>query len=167
MLLSPRTTVEGVELVALADAGHEIEAQTVKQIAAALLLIKRTDRARWSRLRRDLKRILLTKVGGPLYVHPVRGALLRAGYVRTAPVDYLALTIVHEAMHARLWSRGIGYPAADRERIERICVRAELAFAERQEHAEHLKKVTVAKLRERWWEDSSLCPGEAPAPSNQ
>lgn len=163
MIVSPRTIVEGIELVALADVGREIELQTVRQIAAALRLIKSTDPVRWSRVRRDLKRILVTEVGGPLYVHPVRAALLRAGYVHSASVAYLALTLVHEATHARLWSRGIRYAAADRERIERICVRAEVAFAERQEQHAQLVQSARAKLSERWWEkDSGSCIGEAP-----
>ncbi|MEM9499414.1 MAG: hypothetical protein AAGA28_15925 [Pseudomonadota bacterium] len=50
-------------------------------------------------------------------------------FVATAgPVD-LALTVVHELCHARLERCGIGYPEDQRDRIERLCVSREIAFA--------------------------------------
>jgi hypothetical protein len=43
----------------------------------------------------------------------------------------VAMTIVHETMHARLHRRGITVTDDNRARIERVCIRAERAFAER------------------------------------
>ncbi|MEM8622502.1 MAG: hypothetical protein AAGG47_03165 [Pseudomonadota bacterium] len=85
-------------------------------------------------------------------------------------VEDLALTIVHEATHARLEARGIGYPEGQRAKVERICLRREAAFARRaglsqdvirsiEDHAEglneadfstaHLCETRLAALRAR------------------
>ena len=49
----------------------------------------------------------------------------------TTDAPLLAAVIVHEATHARLWRYGFGYNEEQRERIEAICLRRELAFARR------------------------------------
>ncbi|MFZ2004925.1 MAG: hypothetical protein WAV02_07545, partial [Stellaceae bacterium] len=52
-------------------------------------------------------------------------------FVKTSSIDAIASSIVHEATHARLWHRGIGYPEELRYRIESACIRRQLAFAHR------------------------------------
>jgi hypothetical protein len=49
----------------------------------------------------------------------------------TTQPEEIAVVIVHEATHARLENLGIGYDDGQRDRIEAICVRRELAFAKR------------------------------------
>jgi hypothetical protein len=44
--------------------------------------------------------------------------------------EQIASTIVHEATHARLRRCGIGYDEAIRARVEAICFRREIAFAD-------------------------------------
>lgn len=69
----------------------------------------------------------------------------------------LALTLVHEATHGYLHSRGIPYSANQRARIERICVRAEIALARQLPQADTL--ITVARRRldyepDHWTDES-------------
>ncbi|MEM6621533.1 MAG: hypothetical protein AAF674_04840 [Pseudomonadota bacterium] len=54
---------------------------------------------------------------------------LARDYVPKAPVEDIALTIVHETCHARLMHCGIGYTEAERYRVEQVCRRREIAFA--------------------------------------
>lgn len=52
--------------------------------------------------------------------------------LRRAETDDLALAIIHELCHARLWERGIGYDdPALRIRVEQICIRREIALAQK------------------------------------
>jgi hypothetical protein len=105
------------------------------KLRAALDLIATSQPRRLIRLQRDLRRILVTfvQVADAQYSAPTRTVLLDETYVCKPDVtsSHLATTIVHEATHARLFTAGIGYPVALRPRIERLCMRQELAFAER------------------------------------
>jgi len=47
----------------------------------------------------------------------------------TSTAEMIAATIVHEATHARLRHRGIGYEEDQRARVEAVCFRRERAFA--------------------------------------
>ncbi|MEO0772021.1 MAG: hypothetical protein AAFZ04_02450 [Pseudomonadota bacterium] len=54
--------------------------------------------------------------------------------LRLGHTDDLALSIIHEMCHARLWEAGIGYDApALRVRVEQVCIRREIAFARKLE----------------------------------
>src|SRR5882672_12744248 len=44
---------------------------------------------------------------------------------------HVAATIIHEATHARLMTAGVGYEPERRAKVERICFKAEIAFASR------------------------------------
>ncbi len=68
----------------------------------------------------------------------------------------IALTLVHENMHARLCAAGIPYEDGRRARIEVICAMAELAFARRVALNPDLARGTERRIEE--W---STC-GEAP-----
>jgi hypothetical protein len=105
------------------------------KLRAALDLIATRQPRRLIRLQRDLRRILVTfvQVADAQYSAPTRTVLLDETYVCNPEVtsSHLATTIIHEATHARLFTAGIGYPTALRPRIERLCMRQELDFAER------------------------------------
>lgn len=49
----------------------------------------------------------------------------------TTTPELIAVTIVHEATHARLFKRGFGYVEEVRDRVEEICLRRDLAFTAR------------------------------------
>jgi len=58
----------------------------------------------------------------------------------TSSPDLVAAAIVHEATHARLWRRGIGYDEMLRARVEAACFRRELAFAARLPNGERVRE---------------------------
>lgn len=71
----------------------------------------------------------------------------------------LATTIVHEAAHARLWKRGIGYEETQRVAIERYCMEQEIAFAKRLPDGQHIiDEATdiIASLDASYYSDSSF-----------
>jgi hypothetical protein len=131
-LISPCRDVLGVRsYLALTD-WNEI-ARASSQLRAALELIAECDPQRFSRLRADLRGIL---------VHPFskkpRGRFNRSfGYCELSRSlalneDHIniACTIVHEAAHARLCRFKANNPAR-RVRLEQVCMRQELAFLEK------------------------------------
>jgi hypothetical protein len=106
----------------------------LKVLKEALELIKSYDTRMYARIHRQLNGIWIYWVySNARYVPQWKlcaldeDALCAPG---TTAVQ-VAGWIVHEATHARLHAAGIGYDSQNMERIERICVRAQLAFAER------------------------------------
>jgi hypothetical protein len=77
--------------------------------------------------------------------------LLSAEYILKASAEQLALTIVHEATHARLWARGFDYRHECRRRIEERCVKEEVDFALRLPDGVQLADEAKAKLGDPWW----------------
>ena len=68
------------------------------------------------------------------YSIPRKACVIGAHALAEDTTDTLALCILHEMCHARLWDRGIGYDGKDlRARVERVCIRRELAFARKLE----------------------------------
>ena len=75
----------------------------------------------------------------------------------TSP-ERLALTLVHEAAHGYIHSRGVLYAEDRRARIERICVKAEIAFADRipQGHALVAEAKQCLEYGPDYWTDKSF-----------
>lgn len=133
-MLSQRHRVRGLLVRHLATTEPESDLE-IPKLLAALHLIADRDPIRFARLSRDLRGVAIAGASGNLaqYHHSVRCCVLSHDYLRdetTTPSD-VAATIVHEATHARLMLAGFGYEPAIRERIEHICFKAEIAFAER------------------------------------
>jgi hypothetical protein len=141
VLMSPKNVLDGIKVV---DAAGEHSDQTIRSLHAALQVISQTDPRRFERLRRDLRRIVLVKAGNPEFASEAGACLIRGGYVRQNSPEAVATTIVHEAVHARLHRRGIGYGPTMRSRVEEVCVREQIAFAGRLRNAE-----IVSHLRQR------------------
>ncbi len=72
--------------------------------------------------------------------------------------EKLAMTIVHETMHANLTRRGFSYDPANRSQVERICVRTEIAFAKRLPDGASLAQKAIARLDrgEGFWSDEEF-----------
>ena len=131
--LGPRREIRGLELRVLLPDKDEL-ATALTKVQEALDLISTYDPRRSRRLHRDLRRIWVgaTPHRGE-YDSELDMCVLQFQYVvspETSPAR-LALTIVHEAMHARLARSGIGYSEALRARVERMCIAAEIDFADR------------------------------------
>jgi hypothetical protein len=116
--------------------------QVVRRVEEALRLVKTYDQRRYKRLISDLDRVWVRLVIGGLgkYTHSLRACELDERFVlaETSSPELIAATIVHEATHARLWRRGIGYDENVRGRVEAICIRRELAFARTLPSGEHV-----------------------------
>jgi len=103
------------------------------RIEDALKLIKTHDAVRYRRLLRDVDRIWIQVLFGPVgtFNARLRTCSLDYRFVAKAPAELIASTIVHEAAHAQPRVLKFGYREDVRHRIERICIRQELAFAGR------------------------------------
>jgi hypothetical protein len=115
----------------------------LRRIEEALSIIKRYDRVRYDRLLRDLQRIwvLVLPTGLANFTYNIYACEIDTRYflAETTTPELIAAVIVHEATHARLWRRGIGYEEARRPRIEEICLRREIAFAAKLPNGEDVR----------------------------
>jgi len=120
------------------------------RIEEALRLIKVHDRRRYERLGKDLTRVWVRLVPGAVarYVPTMETCELDERFVlaETSSADLIAAAIVHEATHARLWRRGIGYDEMLRARVEAACFRRELAFAAKLPNGERVSEQARAAL---------------------
>jgi hypothetical protein len=127
-------TLHGVRVVVL-NRRPDIEEEVLfARVDAALGLIARVDARRFRRLSRDLVELHVRRgfTRGAFYP-ATRTCVLDNTFVANAQftVNDVAACIVHEAMHARVAAMGVRVEGRDRAREERICRKAELAFAAR------------------------------------
>ena len=118
------------------------------RIGAALALIETHAPRLHAYLRRDLPRIFALPTHNiAMCLGAVGICVLQFDYVIASDTtaEMLALTLVHEGAHARLERAGFEYREGQRARIERLCVRTELALAKRLPGADAL--VTDAERR--------------------
>lgn len=105
----------------------------LRRVEEALELIKRNDSVNYSRVIHNLKRIWVNVLPdvNACYQPSLDACVLDERFVlsETMTLKWIASAIIHEATHARLKHRGIGYDEKLRPRIEAICLRRELAFA--------------------------------------
>lgn len=129
-------------------ANHDNPDLVLGRLRAALSLLKTYDPLRYTRLRHDLERICAAPITYPIacYVSRLRACEINPRYVLAEATtnELIASTIVHEATHARLMSRGIGYAEDIRARVEAVCIRRQLAFSRKlssgQQACEHAKR---------------------------
>jgi hypothetical protein len=118
-----------------------------EQVAKALAIIERYDPLRLARMRRDIDGILVSALVTPgataQYHHDYGLCMLDGTTILNRHPAFAALSIVHEATHARL--AAITATGENINRIERICTAQELAFAQRLPGTEPLQEW----LRER------------------
>jgi hypothetical protein len=136
--LSERRKFTGFELVCLAD---HAEAQVAfRQLASALALIAQYDPKLLVRMRRNMPRILIVPPGGAhgRFWSFANGCAIDVHHAIRDPVPSVAMTLVHEATHARIHRNGIPYGLVTRMRIERACLRREIEFGSRVPGAEAL-----------------------------
>ena len=116
----------------------------MRRLEEALSLIKVHDRGRYDRLCQDLTRVWVRLVPGAVarYVPATETCELDERFVlaEASSPDLIAALIVHEATHARLWRRGVGYDERLRARVEAACFRRELAFAAKLPNGERVRE---------------------------
>ncbi len=149
MALSTRSNIDGLD-VRIAASPEETP-EVIEKVGAACQVISRYAPYLYGRMRRALKRILVTEASGGQYLPRLETCRIGVGFVRRASPLELAMMLTHEATHARLWKAGFRYDERCRARIERICVGAEVALAERvPDSAPEIAKARDL-LRTEWW----------------
>jgi hypothetical protein len=106
-------------------------AEAFMKVGTALALIAQADPRRYRRIAADMPRIFVRRGGGSAYWSLVDTCVLEDRHVRQDPRANVALTIVHEAAHARLYRRGIRYWPDLVERIEHRCIMEQILFTRR------------------------------------
>jgi hypothetical protein len=145
----PHRTTHGLRLAAFS---HEEDGELLlDKVTEALDLIAVCDPRRFARIRRQVRAVFVVPAGGEIYDQGLGGYMATASLLRQRSAAHVALAIVHEATHARLWASGIRSTAANLDRIERLCIAQEIAFAQRLPDAEALTTFARGKFERPWW----------------
>ncbi|NEU11563.1 hypothetical protein G3T14_05405 [Methylobacterium sp. BTF04] len=127
MRLSKNIIIDGIWIGVV----FENDISLLDRAREAISFIETYDPVTYTHLQRNIDRIWITLEphGIGKYIHRRRLIVLDARYVREADTEVIASLVVHEATHARLIQ--FGYDESIRARIERCCIRREVAFARR------------------------------------
>lgn len=123
-----------------------------ERVAQTLDLIKASDPRRYRRILRDIDRILVAPLmtgAEAQYSREINACEIDERYMlgeHCAP-ELAASVIVHEATHARLEHMGFVYVEERRQRIEKVCVRRELAFLAKVRGAEAAREAIDSRMR--------------------
>jgi hypothetical protein len=119
------------------------------KIDQAFNLICEFDSLRYHQIKRNVKRIWISvlPVNYAEWMDDLQMCVIDKDYLlrNDVAVSEIAQTIVHEATHARLCKLKIKYTEDVRGRVERICVKSEIAFAKRLPNGQ--KSVEIAESR--------------------
>jgi hypothetical protein len=152
MRLSVSQKVDGLWIGVLDDKDGE---RLIQRVRNAILLIQRYDPLRYRQICASLRRIWMCDLIGNngQYSRTFNRCDLDLRYVKSASLERIAATIVHEATHGHHCLRKIGYPEPLRHRIELICMRQELAFARTLPDGHALRaqiETNLARKPEEW-----------------
>jgi hypothetical protein len=146
--LCPRQVILGIEVRVLLPDPGEFEI-AIGKVHDALKLIATHDPRRFARLTRDVRCIWVGPTANRAeWFVELEMCVLRFEYVMSPATSAarLALTLAHEAAHARLDRGGFGYEEDCRLRLERICVNEEIALAEKLPNASALAADARSRL---------------------
>jgi hypothetical protein len=160
--LSRKREVQGVSVAALKVGDHDQQA-SLRSVDEALQLISEHDPRCFARLQKHVRSIWV----GPIpnyargqWIEDLRMCMLRDSYVSSdeTSVAHVASIIVHESTHAWLEQAGFGYDERVRARVERICIRSQLAFARKHPDGARLIEALEERLArdDAWWSDARL-----------
>lgn len=130
--LRPPTFSHGIQLV---DNKLRTRDTFMSAIDSALELIKQTSPPLFNRVKKEIRRIYHLPCSGGKYKRSLRLCVIDlekhlAIVTEENSADaILATTLIHEATHGYLYSRGIKYSKSTHQRIEKICVKEENKFA--------------------------------------
>lgn len=143
----PATQVAGLSVLdLLPEDGRQSDRLSV--LSEALELVQVHHPRLYRRIERELRRVVFLD-SGPEYWPQARACVLDDIHQQSAIAT--SCQLVHEATHGRLWRRGFRYSEAERPRIERICVAAELELLDRVPGGDTLRARTETKLSQPWW----------------
>ncbi len=143
-----RARVHGIPVYAILEHDSLLPLCFAK-LRRALDFLAERDPRRYRRLHRDVKRVLVSRYEGSHFLPPLRMIVLYWPNAAMDTPEEIALSLVHEATHARLHARGIAYLPELRARIEAACLAQEMAFARRIPGGSAL--VDPHALERPWW----------------
>jgi hypothetical protein len=145
----PCSEVQGIRILDLArlDDGEDHS----EQLVSALSLLARVDQRSVERMRGHFRAIIIGVGSNFSFAPDLRVCYLPVGYQENRPIEQIASYLAHEAMHALLFSRGIGYSESVRLRVERACIRAERALARKLPVGETLLHDVERRMNARNW----------------
>jgi hypothetical protein len=120
------------------------------RLALALELIDRYDPRLGTRLRRDVRGIWFIPAGNTHWRRAMRVIALDLRWETLDTIEDLALTLVHEATHARHAALGVRYEGKQ-ARAEAACIRASMEFADRLEPGQVSDRPSLDALEDPWW----------------
>jgi len=133
-----------------------------KIVKNALNKIKEIDARKYKRVKKYLRSIAYVEMGSNCYMQ-----MQRSFFVDTIPEDkdYFASSIIHEATHGYLFSKGFLYSKDMQEQHERICTKEQLYFLtkliakkenlskeEQMKEVLRYKKYFEKSLQRQWWD---------------
>lgn len=144
--------IEGIPFVDLARGDAKARAASIQQ---AIGLLAGVQPYRLAQVRRYLRWLIVSYTGGSgEYWYGMGVCVLDADYIEaSAPID-IAMLLVHEMTHGRLDKRRIRTTSANHDRIEELCVKAELELADQLPEGTDLVVRVRRRLEQRWWDDS-------------
>jgi len=156
--LSRHTRVDGLWVGVFMD---DQEEAILARLVEALALIKIYDPYRYRRVLREIERVW----GYPLpsawavWQQTLKRCVVDPRFVLSASTALIASAIVHEATHGTLTRRYVGYAETLRERVEKVCMRQELAFASKIPDGDELRRNIerrLASMTSGWLSDAAL-----------
>jgi hypothetical protein len=154
IFFAPSEKVAGISIVDITDGKRRDFYFGV--IRDALSLIEASDPLQWRRVRRYVPRILISRVHGPEYWHFANACVLSVKNVEDADRRMLAAVVVHEMVHARLSLASIPYNEEIRPRVERLCVKTEIAFLKKVEGSEDFIQHLTRNMDNAFYTDDEL-----------
>ena len=145
----------GITVVDLTN-GDQGSAAYFAEVARALEVIAKYQPRRLDRIRRDLRYIIVVKQPGGSFWPLLRACALSPEMLASSDKEDIALTIVHEATHARIHARGIEYEVVHRARIERLCVDQEISLARLLSGGPERVAQLNSALETPWWTPEDL-----------
>jgi hypothetical protein len=126
-----QTSVHGIPTTVVNTRPDIDTSDALARLDAALSLLRQYVPHHYRRLRRDFSGFLIERRAyRGAFLVATRTCLVELTFVvnRSFSLAQIAATILHEAMHARLYACGIAVTRDQSHRQERFCRRAELEF---------------------------------------
>jgi hypothetical protein len=150
----PRQRCLGIEVADLTD-GEDDSTPYFAKVTSALEIIAQYQPKRLDRIRRDLRFIVIFNQQAGSYWHDLRACVLPHDII-AMNTERVAVSIVHEATHARLHARGIPYDLPLRARVEGVCINEEVSLLRFLANGSERAAARLALLETPWWTEEQL-----------
>jgi len=149
LLFSPKTRVGGLTVASLS--ADDYFDDSVAKVSLALDLIGLHAPRRLGQVQRELQWVILVAGSANYFLPGLRAHVVGAREICEASPEYLAVSLVHEATHARLERLGFRFDPEREWRIEALCVDEAASLAVGIPGCEDLARHTRDALRVPWW----------------